>query len=72
MENFRSEQEKNPSARLMSTHEMSQVFNVLASLKNEGEGDKTVNELYEQINLRLGKRGGRTVESSSSDDEQDS
>lgn len=63
MENFLLPVEKNSSVRLMSTFEMMQFFNVLSALKDNGEGNKTIDQLYDEINLKLGKKGGKNVES---------
>ncbi len=72
MENIVPEQENNPSARIMSTQEMMECFSVLARLREDGEGDKTINDLYERIYLKLGKRSENPIDKSPADDDQES
>jgi hypothetical protein len=61
MENLTPEQEKNPAARVMSVQEMTQFADILYRLQGYGEGDKTVDELCEEIQLKLGKKSEAEV-----------
>jgi len=62
------EQEKAPAARMMTAQEMAEFASVLMRMRDNGYGDRTINELVSELDQEIILRAGKKVSEETEED----